>query len=189
MGVVCRSLTDLALRDHFASLKPLAISITRLSRCWIAQTRGKPDRQCLPVWLALTRSEPSLLPVRCWSGSGIGGPAVCLGLREAFSRVTRILTTLPRTPFLSPAPRGIARGRRWVDEAVSGRVMRVAELGAREKCSVRQVNMTILLAFLAPNLVKAAVEGRLPRGIGVERLRDPPTEWSQQFEALGLNPE
>jgi hypothetical protein len=49
--------------------------------------------------------------------------------------------------------------------------------------------MTISLAFLAPNLVKAAVEGRLPRGIGVERLRDPPTEWSRQFEALGLNPE
>jgi site-specific DNA recombinase len=30
---------------------------------------------------------------------------------------------------------------------------------------------------------------RLPRGIGIERLRDPPTEWSRQFEALGLNPE
>jgi hypothetical protein len=41
------------------------------------------------------------------------------------------------------------------------------------------VNMTISLAFLAPNLVKAAVEGRLPRGIGIERLRDPPTEWSR----------
>jgi hypothetical protein len=49
--------------------------------------------------------------------------------------------------------------------------------------------MTISLAFLAPNLVKAAVEGRLPRGIGVERLRDPPTEWIRQFHALGLNPE
>jgi hypothetical protein len=48
--------------------------------------------------------------------------------------------------------------------------------------------MTISLAFLAPNLVKAAVEGRLPRGIGIERLRDPPTEWSRQFKALGLNP-
>jgi hypothetical protein len=68
-------------------------------------------------------------------------------------------------------------------------VTTVAELRAREKCSARQVNMTISLAFLAPNLVKAAVEGRLPRGIGIERLRDPPTEWSRQFEALGLNPE
>src|SRR5712672_3623317 len=83
----------------------------------------------------------------------------------------------------------IARGRRWLDDVVSGRITTVAQLCAREKCSVRQINMTISLAFLAPNLVKAAVEGRLPRGIGVERLRDPPTEWSRQFEALGLNPE
>jgi len=83
----------------------------------------------------------------------------------------------------------IARGRRWLDDVVSGRVTTIAELCAREKCSTRQVNMTISLAFLAPNLVKAAVEGRLPRGIGVERLRDPQTEWSRQSEALGLNPE
>jgi site-specific DNA recombinase len=65
----------------------------------------------------------------------------------------------------------------------------VAELCAREKCSARQVNMTISLAFLSPDIVKAAVEGGLPRGIGVERLRDLPTEWERQFEALGLNPE
>jgi site-specific DNA recombinase len=49
--------------------------------------------------------------------------------------------------------------------------------------------MTLSLAFLAPNLVNAAVEGRLPRGIGIERLRDLPAEWSRQFEALGLNPQ
>jgi site-specific DNA recombinase len=83
----------------------------------------------------------------------------------------------------------IAKGRRWLDDVISGRVTNVTELCKLEKCSVRQVNMTISLAFLAPNLVKAAIEGRLPRGIGVERLRDPPTEWSRQFETLGLNPE
>ena len=71
-----------------------------------------------------------------------------------------------------------------LDDVVSGRVTTVAQLCTREKCSIRQVNMTMSLAFLAPNLVKAAVEGRLPRGIGIERLRDPPTEWSRQFEAL-----
>ena len=49
--------------------------------------------------------------------------------------------------------------------------------------------MTISLAFLAPALVKAAVEGRLPRGIGIERLRDAPAEWAMQFESLGLNPQ
>jgi site-specific DNA recombinase len=83
----------------------------------------------------------------------------------------------------------IARGRRWLDEFVSGSAINIEQIATRQKCSVRQVNMTISLAFLAPNLVKAAVEGRLPRGIGVERLRDPPTEWGKQFEVLGLSPE
>jgi DNA invertase Pin-like site-specific DNA recombinase len=82
----------------------------------------------------------------------------------------------------------IARGRRWLDEIVSGSITDVHQIATRQKCSVRRVNMTISLAFLAPDLVKAAVEGRLPRGIGVERLRDAPAEWSRQFETLGLNP-
>jgi hypothetical protein len=82
----------------------------------------------------------------------------------------------------------IARGRRWLEELVSGSVTDVQQIATRQKCSVRQVNMTISLSFLAPDLVRAAVEGRLLRGIGVERLRDAPAEWSRQFEVLGLNP-
>jgi hypothetical protein len=83
----------------------------------------------------------------------------------------------------------IARGRGWLDEIVSGSVTNIEQIATRQKCSVRQVNMTISLAFLAPDLVRAAIEGRLPRGIGVERLRDAPAEWNRQFEALGLNPQ
>jgi len=82
----------------------------------------------------------------------------------------------------------IARGRRWLDEIVSGSVTNAEQIALRERCSVPQVNMTISLAFLAPNLVRAAVEGRLPRGINIERLRDAPAEWSRQFEVLGLSP-
>jgi hypothetical protein len=83
----------------------------------------------------------------------------------------------------------IAKGRRWLDEIVSGSVIDAEQIAVREQSSVRHVNTTISLAFLAPDLVRAAVEGRLPRGINVERLRDAPAEWSRQFEALGLNPE
>jgi site-specific DNA recombinase len=83
----------------------------------------------------------------------------------------------------------IARGRRWLDEIISNSATNIEQIATRQKCSVRQVNMTISFAFLAPALVKAAVEGRLPRGIGVERLRDAPAEWSRQFETLGLNPQ
>ena len=46
--------------------------------------------------------------------------------------------------------------------------------------------MTISLAFLAPTLVKAAIEGRLPHGIGASRLIDLPAEWSRQHHVLGL---
>jgi site-specific DNA recombinase len=51
----------------------------------------------------------------------------------------------------------IARGRQWLDDVLSGRVTTIAELCTREKCSVRQVNMTISLAFLAPQ-----IQGRDP---------------------------
>ena len=81
----------------------------------------------------------------------------------------------------------IARGRRWLEEIIVGTVTSVEQIAAREKCSIRQVNMTISLAFLAPKLVQAAVEGRLPRGIGVTRLRDAPAEWSRQYTMLGLS--
>jgi hypothetical protein len=48
--------------------------------------------------------------------------------------------------------------------------------------------MTLSLAFLSPALTKAAVQGRLPRNIGLEQLRQLPLEWDRQFEALGLGP-
>jgi hypothetical protein len=85
--------------------------------------------------------------------------------------------------------KSIARGRAWLDAIVAG-TDTVEELAARHKCSVRHVNMTVSMtvsmAFIAPGLVKAAVEGRLPRGVGVASLRDAPAEWSLQFERLGL---
>ncbi len=53
-------------------------------------------------------------------------------------------------------------------------------------CSPRKINKMISLAFLAPDLVKAAIEGKLPHGMGVMRLFDLPAEWSRQREMLGL---
>src|SRR4029077_9455459 len=51
----------------------------------------------------------------------------------------------------------IARGRRGLDEIVSGSVIDADHLAKRERCTVRQVNLPLSLAFLAPPLVKAAV--------------------------------
>ena len=81
----------------------------------------------------------------------------------------------------------IARGRRWLDELVQSPDATADTIAHREGCTPRKVTMTISLAFLSPTLVKAALEGRLPRGIGVTRLCDMPAEWSRQHQALGLN--
>src|SRR5271167_2310530 len=79
----------------------------------------------------------------------------------------------------------IARGRQWLSE-IEAAAVTIDGIAAREACSKRHVNMTISLAFLAPRLVTAAVEGRLPHGIGVARLVDAPAAWSRQHQTLGL---
>src|SRR5262249_39618322 len=81
----------------------------------------------------------------------------------------------------------IARGRLWLAEMQSGAVANVQDIAVRENCSKRHVNMTISLAFLAPSLVKAAVEGRLPHGIGVARMFDLPEAAPCRFS--GRKPE
>jgi len=74
------------------------------------------------------------------------------------------------------------RGRRaCVDPTAS-----TESIAKRENCSVRKINITISLAFLAPDLVRAAIERRLPHGMGFTRLADLPAEWSRQHQVLGL---
>jgi site-specific DNA recombinase len=80
----------------------------------------------------------------------------------------------------------IARGRRWLAELIADPTASAESIAKRENCSARKVNMTISLAFLAPDLVKAAIDGRLPHGMGVARLTDLPAEWSRQHQMLGL---
>ncbi len=80
----------------------------------------------------------------------------------------------------------IAQGRRWLNEITTDPTASTVSIAKREGCSARQVNMTISLAFLAPNLVKAAIDGRLPHGHGVTRMRDLPAEWTRQRQILGL---
>ena len=59
-------------------------------------------------------------------------------------------------------------------------------LASREGKTERSIRMTVSLAFLAPDIVEAAVEGRLPRGYGLKRLIDPPLAWPDQWRTLGL---
>ena len=80
----------------------------------------------------------------------------------------------------------IARGRAWLDEITTNPNATTESIAKRERCSPRKINKTISLAFLSPELVKAAIAGKLPHGMGVARLFDLPAEWSRQRQVLGL---
>jgi DNA invertase Pin-like site-specific DNA recombinase len=75
----------------------------------------------------------------------------------------------------------------WLDELLDDPRKNVETIPTRERKSERSIRMTLSLAFLAPDIVKAAIEGRLPRGFGVTRLIDLPMAWSDQWPALGLH--
>ena len=80
----------------------------------------------------------------------------------------------------------IAHGRRWLKELIEDPAATTGSIANRAGCSARKVNITISLAFLGPELVKAAIDGHLPHGLGIARLCDLPSEWVRQHEILGL---
>ncbi len=82
--------------------------------------------------------------------------------------------------------RAIALGRRWLDELVEGRVSSTEALALREGRSKRSVSMILSLTFVAPDIVEALVEGKLPRGIGITRMVGLPFEWAEQRSTLGI---
>jgi site-specific DNA recombinase len=81
---------------------------------------------------------------------------------------------------------GLRDSHRWLDELLSDSRLTLESLASREGRTVRSIRMILSLAFLAPDIVKAAVEGRLPRGFGLKRLVDLPMAWPDQWRTIGL---
>ncbi len=76
--------------------------------------------------------------------------------------------------------------RQWLDELIADPSQTIEAIAAREHRSPRSLRMTLSLAFLSPELVKAAIEGRLPRGLNAKRMTEMPMLWSDQWRALGI---
>jgi DNA invertase Pin-like site-specific DNA recombinase len=112
------------------------------------------------------------------------------------TRRREILVPPSATSHLTPRPirsenrtllvASIVRGRRWLNELTTDRDVTTATIAAHERCSERKVNMTISLAFLAPDLVQAAIDGRLPHGMGVAKLANLQASWARQRNVLEI---
>ena len=81
----------------------------------------------------------------------------------------------------------IAKARRWLGELSSHRVASFGAISAREGCTERYVRSILPLAFLAAEVVKATLDGRLPDTYGVSRLAaNSVPSWEEQKRVLGL---
>jgi hypothetical protein len=81
----------------------------------------------------------------------------------------------------------LRKAHRWLDNLLSDPRETIETIAVRESKTERSVRMTLSLAFLAPAIVKAAIDGRLPRCFGLKRLIDLPMAWPDQWRALGLS--
>jgi DNA invertase Pin-like site-specific DNA recombinase len=155
------------------------------------QLSGKPDQQDGKEDQALSRksgvhdhANPNIMVIPWRKPPSKQPREIILPAGGSSHRDSRPIRSETRVRLVT----AIAKGRRWLDELMAGTVTNVEQIATTENCTVRQINMTISLAFLAPNLVQAAVEGRLPRGVGIANLRDAPAAWSLQYARLGLAP-
>jgi len=123
-----------------------------------------------PQKLTIAWSKPS--PIRKREVRGHDDPAIS----------TRPIRSEARTRLL----KAIAQGRCGLDQIVTGDATDIATIAEKHRVSEKTVRSTLSLAFLAPDIVRAAIEGRLPRGLGVSKMTDLPADWSLQRQQLSL---
>ena len=81
--------------------------------------------------------------------------------------------------------KALARAFRWKRMLESGEFSTITELAQCEKIAAPFLTRTMRLAQLAPVLVEAILDGRQPRGLTLEALREPlPSDWSAQRDHL-----
>jgi len=82
--------------------------------------------------------------------------------------------------------KSIARGRIWLDRLTCSKSESIQSIAKRQSLSEKTVRSTLSLALLAPDIIDAAIDGRLPRGISVTEMTNLPADWHEQRKAIRL---
>ncbi|WP_416898594.1 MAG: recombinase family protein [Minwuia sp.] len=83
----------------------------------------------------------------------------------------------------------IADAHRWNRMLAEGEVASLRELSNREQLDRSDIGRTLNLAFLAPDIVEAILDGRQPAALtayGLSRMSSLPQNWSEQRRVLGF---
>ena len=99
---------------------------------------------------------------------------------------------VPERPRASPDDtllKALARAHRWKKLLDAGTYATIKEIAETEKVAARYVGQLLQLTLLAPDIIEAAINGRLPKGVGLAEFMKPwPGVWEEQrarIRALG----
>jgi site-specific DNA recombinase len=135
---------------------------------------------CLKIMLKPDSGEQRDVLTIQWAKPSSTRKREILGRSDAAS--TRPIRSKARSRLL----KGIAQGRLWLDQLIEGKIQDVNALASKQNVSEKTVRSTLSLAFLAPDIVQAAIDGKLPRGLGVAQMTDLPMDWAVQRQQLGI---
>lgn len=83
----------------------------------------------------------------------------------------------------------VARGHDWFDRLARGTAQSVNDIAQREKVDAGDVSRLISLAFIAPDIAAAVVDGRQPPELTANQLKKSlplPMAWTEQRRLLGF---
>ncbi|WP_109796101.1 recombinase family protein, partial [Minwuia thermotolerans] len=83
----------------------------------------------------------------------------------------------------------IADAHRWNRMLAEGEVTSLQELARRDRVDRSDIGRTLNLAYLAPDIIEAILDGRQPAGLtaySLSRMSALPLDWSEQRRALGF---
>lgn len=85
----------------------------------------------------------------------------------------------------------LGNASRWMDDVVTGRVTSLSAISRREGLSLSRVSNIMELAFLAPDLKTAIINGEHPVGLTSSALQKAcplPSSWDAQRRVLKFRP-
>ena len=85
--------------------------------------------------------------------------------------------------------KALARAYAWFEDIRTGRIADLSKTATREKLPRSYVQAHLPLAFLAPKIVRAILDGKQPADLSLKQLMyrtDLPVDWASQTSQLGF---
>ncbi|HPQ72196.1 MAG TPA: hypothetical protein PKW95_23950 [bacterium] len=103
------------------------------------------------------------------------------GRKEIIVPLDCASTTPEKSPVQRPLVVALARAFRWQELLETGKVASIAALAKRLKVDRAYVSRILGLTLLAPDIVRAIMDGDEPSGLSLARLTKPfPVLWEDQ---------